>query len=92
IGRIERAIRRSITRSILSDVAKLRGSGVRVRLVTPEADDLALMGINLMDPEHRTDVLTTAQRTAAAQLRRQLAGQHAARRRATGRAAGETTA
>jgi NTE family protein len=92
IGRLERAIRRSITRGILADVVALRASGVRVRVVTPEADDLALMGINLMDPEHRIDVLSIAQRTAAGQLRKQLAGQRAAERRAGERAAGETTA
>jgi NTE family protein len=92
IGRLERAVRRGITRGILADVAKLRATGVRVRLVTPEVDDLAAMGVNLMNPEHRTRVLETAQRTAAGQLRRQFAGQRAAERRAAERSAGETTA
>jgi NTE family protein len=84
LGRLERAVRRAITRSILADVARLRAAGVRVYVVTPEPEDLATMGVNLMNPEHRTDVLESARRTAAGQLRRQLAGRRAAERREAG--------
>jgi len=54
IGRLERAVRRGITRGILTDIAKLRAAGIRVRVVAPEVEDLAAMGVNLMNPEHRT--------------------------------------
>jgi NTE family protein len=93
ISRAERAIRRGITRGVLADVARLRAGGARVHVLTPEAPDLALMGVNMMNPEHRTDVLETAQRTASAQLRRQFASRRAVQRRAASpRAAGESTA
>ncbi|HJQ44084.1 MAG TPA: patatin-like phospholipase family protein [Jatrophihabitantaceae bacterium] len=82
IGKLERAVRRAITKTILADVAKLRAAGVRVYVLTPEPADLTAMGVNLMNPENRNVVLETAQRTAAEQLRRQLAGRRAAERRA----------
>jgi NTE family protein len=72
IGRVERAVRRAITKGILADVATLRSAGMRVCLVTPEPADLAVLGVNLMDPTRRSEVLETAQVTAAAQLTRQL--------------------
>jgi NTE family protein len=72
IGRVERAVRRAITKGILADVATLRTAGMRVCLVTPEPADLAVLGVNLMDPTRRSEVLETAQVTAAAQLTRQL--------------------
>jgi NTE family protein len=81
VGRLERAVRRSITKAILADVVKLRASGVRVHVITPVQADLEVMGLNLMDPTRRTAVLETAKRTAAVQLQRQFAA-----RRAVGRA------
>ncbi len=71
-ARVERAIRHGVTRRILADVAALRASGVRVCLVTPGPEDLEVIGINLMNPSRRTEVLETSRRTSAAQLRRQL--------------------
>ncbi|PZS16470.1 MAG: patatin [Pseudonocardiales bacterium] len=82
IGRVERLVRRAITRGILADVAALRATGMRVYLVTPEPADLAVIGLNLMNPARRTEVFETAQGTAAGQLARQLsssAGRAAAR-------------
>lgn len=72
VGRVERAVRRAITRGIMTDVARLRAGGARVCLITPEPDDLAAMGVNLMNPARRAEVLDTARVTAARQLRRQL--------------------
>ena len=40
----------AITRRIVADAAALRADGKRVCLVTPDAADLAVMGVNLMDP------------------------------------------
>jgi len=72
LGRVERAVRRTITRGILADVAALRATGVRAFVVTPEPADLAVIGLNLMNPARRTEVLETAEVTATAQLTRQL--------------------
>lgn len=85
VSRMERVVRRAITRGILADVAALRAQGVRVCVVTPEPADLAAMGVNLMNPARRTEVLETAEVTAAAQITRQVSlrtgwrfGEHAA--------------
>ena len=67
-GAPERWARRWVTRSVLADVATLRASGTRVCLLTPGPTDLAVMGVNLMNPARRTAVLVTAARTAVAQL------------------------
>lgn len=71
IAMVERRVRRGITRSINQDVLRLREAGARVTLLTPGAEDLAVMGANLMNPRRRTDVLHTAMRTAAVELRNQ---------------------
>jgi hypothetical protein len=41
-------------------------------VITPQQQDLDVMGLNLMDPARRVDVLHSAQQTAAEQLRGQL--------------------
>jgi NTE family protein len=92
IGRVERLVRRAITKSILADAARLRSGGARVGLVTPEAADLAVFGLNLMNPTRRTEVLETAQVTAAAQLTRQLSSAAWARGGAAGQAPGQARA
>lgn len=71
IARVERRVRRTITRGIMRDVARLRSHGVRVTVLTPGAEDLTVMGANLMNPRRRVAVLHTAMRTAAAEIRRQ---------------------
>jgi NTE family protein len=71
-ARLERRLRKLITRRIQADVARLRAAGMRVYLLTPLAEDLTAMGVNMMNPSRRTEVFDTAQRTVAAQLRRQL--------------------
>jgi NTE family protein len=71
VARLERRVRRSITRGIGSDIAVLREAGTTVTLLTPGAEDLAVMGANLMNPRRRMAVLHTAMRTAASTLRNQ---------------------
>jgi NTE family protein len=71
VARLERRVRRSITRGICNDVAVLRESRTRVTLLTPGAEDLTTMGSNLMNHRHRTAVLHTAMRTVARTLRDQ---------------------
>ncbi len=71
VARIERRIRRSITRGVMRDVNRLRASGSRVTVLTPNIEDLAVMGANLMNPRRRLAVVRTAMLTAAAELRAQ---------------------
>lgn len=68
VTRMERMVRRAVTRHILADIGVLEAAGTRVRLLTPGPDDLAEMGVNLMDPARRTAVLETAIRTTGQQL------------------------
>ena len=72
VGKLERRLRSVITRRIVADTARLRSAGKRVCLLTPAADDLAVMGVNMMDPARRTEVLELARASVAGQLRRQL--------------------
>jgi NTE family protein len=51
------------------EARKVRGYGTKVVLIQPLADDLAAMGRNLMSPDRRDDVIETAERTVAEQLR-----------------------
>jgi NTE family protein len=66
--RLERRLRRRITRSLLRDAQLLRAQGVKVTVLTPGPEDLAAMGVNLMDPRRRAPVLETSLRTSAAAL------------------------
>jgi NTE family protein len=68
LERAERRLRRLFTRALLRDVNSLRSLGVRVTVVTPGPEDLAVMGANLMDPRRRITVLETSLRTSAAAL------------------------
>jgi NTE family protein len=61
-ARLERRWRRHVTPFLLREAAAVEASGTRVRLLTPDADDLAAMGANLMDPHRRLRVLDTALR------------------------------
>jgi NTE family protein len=71
VARLERRVRRSITRGISNDIGVLREAGTQVTLLTPGPEDLAVMGANLMNPRRRTAVLHTAMRTSANALRDQ---------------------
>lgn len=84
-SRIERAIRRAVTRGIVADVEQLRGEGMRVVVVTPGPEDLAVIGSNLMNPRRRAEVLRTAMRTTPMTLRQQLARQRSATGSRSGR-------
>ena len=61
--RLERRWRRHVTAFTLREVAAVRATGTRVRLLCPGPEDLAAMGANLMDPARRVRVLETALRT-----------------------------
>ena len=68
-GRLERRFRRLVTRRLVGEVRKVAATGTKVTLLGPTAEDLAVIGSNLMDPRRRRQVLETSMRTSAAALR-----------------------
>lgn len=71
--RLERRVRSLFTYSLMREVRALRASGTRVTVVTPGPEDLAAMGVNLMDPRRRKAVLDTSLRTSTGSLLAQAA-------------------
>lgn len=68
-GRIERRFRRLVTKRLVGEARKVSATGTKVTLLGPGAEDLAVIGANLMDPKRREQVLETSLRTTAAALR-----------------------
>ncbi len=68
-GRLERRFRRLVTKRLLSEVRKVAATGTKVTMLGPGAEDLAVIGTNLMDPSRREQVLETSLRTSLAALR-----------------------
>lgn len=66
VARAERRFRRALTRRLLREASAVRAAGARVRMLAPGPEDLAELGVNLMDPRRRVAVLETALRTTAA--------------------------
>lgn len=66
--KLERRYRRSVTRRLDREVAKVRASGARVVVLAPNAEDLNAIGANLMEASRRADVFETATRTTATSL------------------------
>lgn len=68
-ARLERRFRRIMTRRTLNEVKRVAARGARVHFLGPTAEDLAVIGVNLMDPRRRLEVLETSLRTSAESLR-----------------------
>jgi NTE family protein len=66
--RAERMFRRWLTRRLIGEMSKVTAAGARVTVLTPGREDLAAIGINLMDPTRRQRVLETSLRTSPARL------------------------
>lgn len=66
--RLERTVRRQVTRRLLHEVEKVSRTGVSMTVLAPGPDDLRAMGINMMDPSRRLDVLETSLRTSTQAL------------------------
>lgn len=62
--RLERRLRRQITRRLVRECQTLTRSGASVTVLAPGPEDLAGMGANLMDPRRRLAVLETSVRTS----------------------------
>jgi predicted acylesterase/phospholipase RssA len=67
-GAVRGRMRRATGRRLGWEARRLRELGTAVVLVQPGADDLAVMGGNMMSTVRRHRVLSTAQATVAAQL------------------------
>jgi NTE family protein len=67
-ARVERRLRRISSARLLREARLVRDASTRVRLLVPGPEDLAAMGANLMDPQHRLSVLDTSLRTTTAAL------------------------
>ena len=65
-ARLERGLRRLVTRRLMHEAERVKASGTKVTIVAPGPEDLAAMGANLMDPRRRAAVLETSLRTSAA--------------------------
>jgi NTE family protein len=68
--RVERRLRWLFTLALLREANALRSLGIKVTVITPGPEDLAVMGANLMNPRRRMAVLETSLRTSAAALAR----------------------
>ena len=71
-GLLDRAVaatRSAAGRRLGHEAKRLRSEGTEVVLVQPVADDLAVMGRNLMSGRRRNEVIETAVQTVAGQLR-----------------------
>lgn len=74
-ARLERRLRRAVTRRLASEIGKIAHTGVPVTVLTPGPEDLAAMGANVMNPRHRHTVLETSLRTSTRTLRARGNGQ-----------------
>jgi NTE family protein len=63
------AVRASSGRRLRHEVGKLEAQGTRVVVLEPTAEDLAVMGTNLMSRRRRVEVTEQAQRSVARALR-----------------------
>ena len=63
--RLERRVRQLLTRLLLREAKALAARGKRVTVVTPGPRDLAVMGVNLMDPKRRQAVLEVSLSSSA---------------------------
>lgn len=68
-GQVERSWRRTVTRRLGHEAAKVRDSGTEVTMLVPGPDDLRAFGANMMDRRRRLAVLRTSLYTSAAALR-----------------------
>lgn len=68
-ARVERLVRRVITLGLMREARKVEATGARVTVLAPGTEDLAAIGVNLMDPARRQLVLETSLHTSPRALR-----------------------
>src|SRR5215210_4841771 len=69
LARVGQITRSASGRRLGYEARKVRAYGTKVALIQPTAEDLEVMGGNLMSSKRRHDVIETAARTVAEQLR-----------------------
>lgn len=69
LDRVAHVARQASGRRLGYEAKRVRAGGTDVLMIQPVAEDLAVMGRNLMSAARRNDVIETAQRTVAQQLR-----------------------
>jgi NTE family protein len=62
-ARLDRRLRQHLDQRVQWEVARLTAAGTTVRVLAPTAEDLAVMGADLMDARRRRSVFETAVRT-----------------------------
>src|SRR4051794_40469963 len=62
-------MRAAVGRRLGHEVRKVRAEGMRVLIVQPGAEDIDLMGLNLMSRDRRLEVIEQARRSVAGELR-----------------------
>jgi NTE family protein len=72
-SRIERLVRRAMTRSVDRDVAALEAAGTRVIRVEPGAEELDAMGANFMDRRRRDATVAAARQHVPDRVARAIA-------------------
>jgi NTE family protein len=73
-ARIERRFRRLVTKRVVGELKKVAATGTKATFLGPTAEDLAIIGANMMDPRRRVEVLESSLRTSRAALRSGIAG------------------
>lgn len=68
-ARIERRFRRLSTKRVVGELKKVAATGTKVTFLGPGAEDLDVIGANMMDPRRREQVLETSLRTSRVALR-----------------------
>jgi NTE family protein len=66
--RVERRVRSLSGRRLGREARKLTDKGVELLLIQPTEQDLDAMGVNLMDPSRRSDVLETSLATSTRRM------------------------
>jgi NTE family protein len=68
-ARIERRFRRLVTKRVVGELKKVAATGTKTTFLGPTAEDLAIIGSNMMDPRRRLEVLESSLRTSTRALR-----------------------
>lgn len=63
-SKLERRFRRLVTKRLVGEIKRVAAGGTKVTFLGPGAEDLAVIGANLMDPRRRQQVLDVSQRTS----------------------------
>jgi NTE family protein len=69
VARVERFVRQMTAQSLEREIRRVRAAGATVHTLMPNREDLAAIGVNLMDGRRRSLVLETSLATSERRLR-----------------------